>query len=110
MGWLKTLLSLLDVAYWPQVRNNVWAYTINCLVCQQFKSVCQKPAGLLKSTTVKEPAEMLGVDLMGPFLRSKKGNNNLLVIVDKGSKWVEHFPLLDAKTKMVNTLRQEIFL
>lgn len=53
---------------------------------------------------------MLGVDLMGPFPRSKHGNMYLLVVVDYYTKWVEVFPLRDSKTpKIVRILTQEIF-
>lgn len=111
LGRLKTLLCIMDVAYWPKVRNDVWAHIRNCLICQQYKPDCKKPAGLLQSTSVTEPREMLGIDLMGPFPLSKRRNQYLLVIVDYCSKWVETFPLRDSKTlKITNILRQEIFL
>ncbi|MGH0159284.1 UNVERIFIED_CONTAM: hypothetical protein FKN15_038408 [Acipenser sinensis] len=110
MGRLKTLLRLLDVAYWPQVRKDVWEYTKSCIICQQFKPVCLKPAGMLQSTSVKEPGEMLGVDLMGPFPRSKQRHQYLFVVVDYCSKWVELFPIRDSKTpKLVTILIQDIF-
>ncbi len=41
---------------------------------------------------------MLGVDLMGPLPKSKKGNVYLLVVVDYFTKWVALFPIRDSKT------------
>lgn len=53
---------------------------------------------------------MLGLDFMGPFPRSKKGNTYVLVIVDYFTKWVELFPLRDSKTtKIVPILIQQMF-
>lgn len=53
---------------------------------------------------------MLGIDLMGPFPRSKKANLYLLVVVDYYTKRVEMLPLRDNKTpRLVKILREEIF-
>uniref|UniRef100_A0A3B3I8A6 Integrase catalytic domain-containing protein n=1 Tax=Oryzias latipes TaxID=8090 RepID=A0A3B3I8A6_ORYLA len=81
-----------------------------CSTCQQYKPSNQKPAGFLQSTQVEEPGFMLGLDFMGPFPRSRKGNCYLLVVVDYYTKWVELFPLRDSKTlRLYNILRDEIF-
>lgn len=53
---------------------------------------------------------MLGVDLMGPFPKSPKQNEHLLVGVDYCSKWVELFPLRVAKAPQIaRILIDEIF-
>ncbi len=53
---------------------------------------------------------MLGMDIMGPFPRSTRQNEYLLVIVDYFSKWVEVFPMRAAKSAtIVRILIEEIF-
>ncbi len=53
---------------------------------------------------------MLGVDLMGPFPKSTRMNEYLLVVVDYCRKWVELFTMRSAKTPLIaNTLVKDIF-
>lgn len=64
----------------------------------------------MQTAVVLTPGEMLGVDFMGPFPVSKSRNTMLMVVVDYQSKWVELFPLRDAKMpKVVQILKNEIF-
>ncbi len=94
LGRLKTLLRLVEVCYWPTIWSDVWKHCKECQVCQKYKPSMENLAGYMQSTPVVEPGHMLGIDLMGPFPKSQKQNEHLLVIVDYCSKWVELFPLL----------------
>lgn len=89
------------MAWWPSVRKDVWQYIKSCEVCQKYKASNTKPSGLLQSSLITEPGHTLGIDLLGPFPTSKKHNTYLLVIVDNYTKWVEIFPLRDAKTQKI---------
>ncbi len=110
LGRMKTLRRLLNVVYWPEIQQDVWGYCKRCQVCQQYKPRISKLSGTLQSTPVKEPGYMVGIDLMGPFPRSMKLNEYLLVTVNYCSKWVEVFPLRSAKTPLItNILIKEIF-
>lgn len=110
LGRLKTLLRLLEVAWWSSVCKDVWQYIKGFEICQKYKHDNTKPSGFLQHTQVHEPGHTLGMDFMGLFPLSKKQNTYLLVIVDYFTKWVELFPLRDSKTrKIVKILREEIF-
>ena len=110
LGRMKSLLKILDVAWWPTVHRDVWSHVRSCCTCQQYKGSNDKPAGLLQTSEVKAPGEMIGVDFMGPFPLSKARNTVLMVVVDYYSKWVELFALRDAKTpKVCQILKNDIF-
>lgn len=109
-GRLKTLLRLLETVYWPSIRSDVWQYCKECQTCQKYKPSTTKAAGLLQNTPVVEPGFMLGIDLMGPFPKSSRQNEYLLVIVDYFTKWVELFPLRSARAPHISKiLIDEIF-
>jgi len=110
LGRMKTLRRLLDNVYWPEIRKDVWSFCKVCKTCQTYKPRITKLSGLLQSTPVVEPGYMLGVDLMGPFPRSPRSNEFLLVFVDYCSKWVELFALWSSKTHLItNILIKEMF-
>ncbi|KAL6471869.1 hypothetical protein MHYP_G00205190 [Metynnis hypsauchen] len=110
LGRMKTLRKILEVAWWPNIRGDVWKYVKECVTCQQYKSSNTKPAGLLQQTEVQKPGEMIGVDFMGPLPLSRSRNTMLMVVVDYYSKWVELFPLKDAKAlRVCQILRDDIF-
>ncbi|XP_051980538.1 uncharacterized protein LOC127641568 [Xyrauchen texanus] len=110
LGKLKTLLRLLETVYWPTIRADVWKHCKECQVCQKYKPSMSKLSSYLQSTPIVGPGYMMGIDLMGPFPKSVKQNEYLLVIVDYCSKWVEMFPLRSAKTPQIaRILVEEIF-
>uniref|UniRef100_A0A9J8AKF4 Gypsy retrotransposon integrase-like protein 1 n=1 Tax=Cyprinus carpio carpio TaxID=630221 RepID=A0A9J8AKF4_CYPCA len=110
LGRLKTLLRILEVAWWQMVHRDVWEYVKGCDTCQKYKHDNTKPNGFLQNTQVTEPGHTLGVDLTGPFPSSKKLNAYLLVVVDYYTKWVEMFLLRNSETqKLVKILKGELF-
>ncbi|KAI9565174.1 hypothetical protein GHT06_008951 [Daphnia sinensis] len=53
------------------------------------KGVPDRPPGFLQCIKVERPFEKLGMDLLGPFPLSHKGNKMIIVAVDYLTKWVE---------------------
>ena len=48
-----------------------------------------KLAGLLQCFQVVRPFQRVGIDLLGPFPLSGKGNRQIIVAVDSLTKWAE---------------------
>lgn len=82
LGKFKTPKRLLDFAYWPTMRNEVWQHCKLCKVCQQYKTTNLKPAGELQNVSIVEPGHMLGMDIIVPFPRSTQQNDFILVVID----------------------------
>ncbi|KAM7282951.1 integrase [Ixodes scapularis] len=95
----KTYEKLSQIATWPGMRQDVMRYARSCPVCQKAKPRGGQPPGLMQSVESKYPWECVACDVVGPFPRSPRGNQYLLVVTDHFTKWVEMFPLrkLDSK-------------
>lgn len=51
------------------------------------------------------------MDVVGPLVRSSRGNKYLLIMQDKFTKWVELHPLREQKTRpIINALKEKVIL
>ncbi|CAF1556284.1 unnamed protein product, partial [Adineta steineri] len=101
LGRRKTLSRLNSRFYWPHMRRDVADYVRACILCQQYKPTNQKPGGLMKPIIVSEPWYTVGIDITGPFTKTRRGNRFILVVVDYFTKWVELFPLQSTKATTI---------
>lgn len=101
LGRRKTLSRLTSRFYWPHMRRDVINYVQACTLCQQYKPTNQKPGGLMKPIIVSEPWHTVGIDITGPFTKTRRSNRFILVVVDYFTKWVELFPLQSVKAKII---------
>ena len=81
-----------------------------CDACQKFSRRAHVPAQELRMIPITWPFATWGLDMGGPFKRSKDKKTHLLVAVDKFTKWVEAEPIskCDAATA-VQFLKKIIF-
>ncbi|KZS08156.1 Uncharacterized protein APZ42_027943 [Daphnia magna] len=95
IAYQSTILRLRDKYYWPTMLSDVKEY---CLAC--------KPCALQQGSNLRvflnplditsKPFELLGLDFLGPIQpHSLQGNNDVLVITDYFTKWVEVIALQD---------------
>lgn len=110
-GVRKTLFRLKQQYYWPEMLSDVKAHVGSCEICAKVKSSNQPPAGLMgKHRNVTQPWQVISLDLMGPFPRSKLGNTMLLVITCWFSKFSLLFPLRTGKADKICDILQQQFL
>ena len=92
-GFHKTLKSISTLYWWPDLRQDVWNHVRNCDVCQRDKVSHQKPVGLLQPLEILDRKwECVSMDFITGLTPSKKGNDAILVVVDKLSKMAHFIP------------------
>ncbi|GFT55260.1 transposon Ty3-I Gag-Pol polyprotein [Trichonephila clavipes] len=75
LGFAKTYDRIRKHFFWPRLYRNVRHYVMHCRECQRRKSVPQKPPGLLIPIPPASVSfQRVGIDLLGRFPRSTKGN------------------------------------
>jgi hypothetical protein len=89
LGLNRCLHQIKKRFYWPRMARFVQNYIRACQSCQARKGVADKPAGLLQCIRVMRPFQRVGMDLLGPFPLSKKGNRQIVVAIDYLTKWAE---------------------
>lgn len=111
-GVKKTINRTRQRYYWPSLIKDTKEYVRKCEICAKHKPTQLPPTGLMgKHKNVTEPLQIISMDLMGPFPRSKAGNTMLLVIACWFSKFVFLFPLKNGKvSNIVKIIEEQIFL
>lgn len=111
-GFFKTANKIKLEHYWPKMDNDIRAYVRNCSVCKSAKPANKiQRAFMGNQRKTNRPWQMIQLDFMGPFPRSKRGFSYLLVVIDTFSKFVRLCPLRRATSKLtVNYLENEVFL
>jgi transposase InsO family protein len=112
LGFVKTLDKIKRKYYWPKMGPMVKLFISNCETCKASKPLTQcttPPMG--KQKLADEPWQMISVDYLGPFPRSKTGNTYLLVVTDWFSKSVILKPFRAAESKSLkNFMENGVFL
>ncbi|GBL76977.1 hypothetical protein AVEN_12641-1 [Araneus ventricosus] len=92
----------------PGLYRSVRRYVVHCQECQRTKSVPQKPPGLLlpiPPATV--PFQSVGIDLLGRFSKSTRGNKWIIVCTDYLSRFAVTKALQTAEAQEVAKFMME---
>ncbi|CAG9086928.1 unnamed protein product [Plutella xylostella] len=110
-GFSKTLERIQSQYWFPKLRNFVKKYVKACIECAYNKdSEAKTRRGHLHPIEKKDiPFHTIHLDHVGPFVKSKKGNNYILTIVDGFTKYLFARPVKDAKSKTVIKVLEGIF-
>lgn len=112
LGFHKTWQKLQTHFYWPKMAQDVAQYVRNCSACKASKALSSTMMPNLGGPKpARIPWELISIDFVGPFTRSRKGNTVLLVVVDWVTKYVLTYPMRSANAvEMVRFLEEEVFL
>ncbi len=90
-GVEKTTELVARRFYWPGMYREIDEYVRSCHVCQSNKPSNQSPAGLLQPLPIPDKKwQTISMDLITQLPKTSKGNDAIVVMVDKLTKMV-HF-------------------
>ena len=93
LGTEKTVKLLSRNYVWPRMHEDVKSYVSSCMSCQQNKSINQLQQGLLQPLPIpNECWQQCTMDLITQLPRTKKGNDAIVVVIDKLSKLTHVWP------------------
>lgn len=105
-GYHKCYNKLAATYYWPRMSRDVKRYTSTCDICQKAKPRRHAPTGLLQPIPIPaRPFEVVTMDFI-PELPRSEGFDNVLVIVDKLTKYGIFIP---CTTKITEEETAELF-
>lgn len=91
LGQKKTKQKIVQHFFWYEMMEDIVLWCNRCEVCAKTKTPAKKPKAPLGKLGIGAPWDRLGIDILGPFPESEKGNRYILVVTDHFSKWVELF-------------------
>lgn len=93
LGKDKVYNRLSRYAYWPYMFSDVAKYIASCRDCQENKVPNELPGGELKPHEIPDRFwETITTDFRTELPKSERGNNAIVVVVDKISKWAIFVP------------------
>ena len=91
LGEHKTSERISRYYYWPGMRKSIQQYIQQCQSCQANKASHQLPIGLLQSLDIPGKRwETVSMDLITKLPETTRGNDAIIVFVDKFSKMVHY--------------------
>ena len=94
MATVKTLDRLREAYVWQEMRRDIESHIELCPVCRVHqRRPDYVPMGEMPLAAY--PKQIVGADLIGPFVSSLNGNKYVLTIIDHCTGWAEAFPLKD---------------
>ena len=101
-GVTKTMDMVGRHFWWPKMKSTVEEYIRTCDSCQRYKSRRSKPHGLLSPLAVPDERwDVITMDFIMDLPKSPQGNDALLVVVDKLTKYVILVPCQTSCTAVV---------
>ena len=97
MGRRRTLHRLQRKYYWHRMGEDIRLWIRACQTCQKRKRPGKMPKAPMQIYLSGEPNERIAMDVMGPLVKSKRGNKYILVIIDHFTKYARAAALPNQK-------------
>jgi transposase InsO family protein len=89
--------------YWPTTIADTNEVVRTCEGCQFYARKTNLSAHTLQTIPITWPFAVWGLDIVGPLRKAPGGYTDLLVAIDKFSKWVEVCPITNLKAEQAVT-------
>ena len=84
----KTTFEAVRVHYFClRMARDVEEYCRSCIECQKFNNSCLHNSASLKPLVLNRPFQLIGIDFMGPFHESSRGNKYKILAIDHHTKY-----------------------
>ena len=104
-----TVCRLGEAYVWPGMRRQVRDRLKRCPICQTHsRRTDHVEMGTMPIANY--PMQIIGMDLIGPFVTSPGGNKYVLTIIDHCTGWAEAYPIPDKTNRSVWTAFANQFL
>ena len=88
-SWSRTVDLISRQFWWPKMRDSIQAFVKGCPSCQRNKASTQRPFGLLQPNEIPDSRwHTVTMDFITDLPKSSRGNDCIMVFVDKLTKFV----------------------
>ncbi|KAG8538400.1 hypothetical protein GDO81_022717, partial [Engystomops pustulosus] len=101
LGTTKTLERILQRFYLPGVYDRVKRYCETCPDCQLHAPMVHFRSPLVPLPIIEVPFERVAMDLVGPLVKSARGHQHILVVMDYATRYPEAIPLRHTSAKLI---------
>ncbi len=111
LGFKKAYYRMARQCYWPNMARDLIDFEKVCESCMAHKLPRRGPVSALHSISATRPWEMVGMDVLGPLPRTRRGYAYVFVFMDYFTRYVIVRPLrTQTAPEIARTLVGEVFL
>jgi hypothetical protein len=92
-GYHRAFSRLASMYFWPRMSKDIHKFVTTCDICQKHKIRRHAPVGLLRPIPIPaRPFDIISMDFIPELPLTESGHNNILVVVDKLTKFALFIP------------------
>jgi transposase InsO family protein len=98
----RTVMKIKELYWFPSMKRYIRRHISMCFECLLNKTPSGRQQGLLHPIqTGRRPFSIVHLDHLGPFVKSSKGNQELLVLIDNFTRFVRLTPVKSTSAQNV---------